>query len=387
METKNILVVDDEPVNIKILKAMLSSESFNVIQSSSGSETLKLIEQDLPDLILLDVMMPDMDGFEVCSIIKSQQDMRRVPILMVTALRDKIHRQKAMEAGADDFLSKPIDRIELLIRVKSLLRIKQYSDEQLEHLKILQQKNQKLKELERIKDGLTQMIIHDLRGPLTSISMNIELCLMKLEEDLPIRKYLENTGNLCLYLNEMIGGLLDVHRMEKGQLKLEIGPIDPKELVSDALEQFKPQLEAKQIDLSLAIAGDTPPFDADYRLIKRVIGNLLDNAIRHTPVQGKIVVYAGPDQVQKRIMIKVSDNGRGIEKKYRAKIFDKFEQVKLKKEGISTGSAGLGLAFCKMAVEMHGGDIIVGEGIGGRGCSFSCILPIRPDLNQVTVDH
>ncbi len=382
MKPQNILIVDDEPVNVKILKAMLSPEGYQILTASSGPEALVLVDENLPDIILLDVMMPEMDGFEVCRRIKTQENLRVIPVLMVTALQDKIHRQKAMEAGADDFLSKPIDRIELLIRVKSLLRIKQYSDEQLESLKLLKQKNRQLEELERVKDGLTNMIIHDLRGPLTSISMNIDLSLMKLRQDVHIKKFLHNAGSYCIYLNEMIEGLLEVHKMEEGKIEIDASVIDPPALFSEIVEQYRPQIEAKQIALSCNICPDAPALEADYRLIRRVIGNLLDNAIRHTPCQGKIEISFGPEPSGEGILVKISDNGQGIQEKYRCRIFDKFEQVKLKKKGVSTGSVGLGLAFCKMAVELHGGKIGVEDGLEGKGCSFFFTLPLKPAGNN-----
>ena len=169
-----ILIVDDEERNIRLLKAMLLSEEYQLTGVLSGKEALKSLDEINPDLILLDVMMPEIDGFEVCSLIKQDEKTRAIPVIIVTALDEKEHRIKAMEAGADDFISKPVDRTELRIRVKSLLRIKSYHNELLDSFREIAKKNSILQELEKSKEGLTHVITHDLRDPLTAISGKIE---------------------------------------------------------------------------------------------------------------------------------------------------------------------------------------------------------------------
>ncbi len=387
MSVKKILLVDDEPVNIKILKAMLVPEGYEVFTAQNGLEALEKLNTDNPDIVLLDVMMPEMDGFEVCKRIKAQKDKRMIPVLMVTALQDKIHRQQAMEAGADDFLSKPIDRIELLIRVKSLIRIKTYSDELLESYEVLKEKNRELERLELAKEGLTHMIVHDLRGPLTNISMNIDMCLMQTESGSKINKYLSNASRQCIYLNEMIQGLLDIYRMEQGRLKPERQVTSPCDLLSEVIDFFRPQIEAKNVVLQVDASSNLPDILVDPRLIKRVISNILDNALRHTPNEGTIRVKAKGDPEKKCITISITDSGPGLDEKYHSRIFDKFEQVKLKKEGVTSGSIGLGLAFCKMATEIHGGHIWVSNRKGGTGCTFSFTLPAGPDSECTRTNH
>ncbi len=389
METKDthILIVDDEPVNIKILTGMLSTEGYNILKADSGPNALELLEKHSPDIILLDVMMPEMDGFEVCRRIKARKDMRLIPVLMVTALQDKIHRQQALEAGADDFLSKPIDRTELIIRVKSLVRIKQYSDELVESNRILEEQKKQLKKLEKAKEALTHMIVHDLRSPLTSLSMNIDLCLMKLEQDLGIKRYLENASYQCTCLDSMIQGLLDIYKMEKGKLTLNKQRIGPEQLVRDVADRFSPQLESKKIHLDLELPSDCPAIHMDLELISRVIGNLLDNAVRHTPEGGNIKIGLSIDNELKSIVFSVADSGRGLHEKYHQRIFDRFEQINLKKEGVTTGSVGLGLNFCKMAVELHGGKIWVSNKTNDTGCIFSFSLPLNSQQNHQDIEE
>ncbi len=385
METKgtSILMVDDEPVNIKILKGMLSAEGYHILKADSGPKALEILENQIPDIILLDVMMPEMDGFEVCRRIKAQKALRLIPVLMVTALHDKIHRQQALEAGADDFLTKPIDRTELIIRVKSLIRIKHYSDELVESNRILEEQKEKLKKLEKAKEALTHMIVHDLRSPLTSISMNLDLCLMKLEQDMGLKRYLENASYQCTYLDSMIQGLLDIYKMEKGKITLNKQRVRPDRLVRNAADRFIPQLESKRIHLDLKLPSNCPDLHLDSELISRVIGNLLDNAIRHTPDGGNIEIKLSPDKEQKSIVFSVADSGKGLDEKYHQRIFDRFEQINLKKEGITTGSVGLGLNFCKMVVELHGGKIWVSNKSNNSGCIFSFYLPMDSGQNDL----
>ena len=174
LKVPKIVIVDDEERNIRLLKAMLLSEEYQLTGVLSGKEALESLDEINPDLILLDVMMPEIDGFEVCSLIKQDEKTRAIPVIIVTALDEKEHKIKAMEAGADDFLRKPVDRTELIIRVKSLLRIKSYHNELLDSFKEIAKKNSKLQELEKSKEGLTHVITHDLRNPLKAISGKIE---------------------------------------------------------------------------------------------------------------------------------------------------------------------------------------------------------------------
>ncbi|NPA94191.1 MAG: response regulator [Thermodesulfobacteria bacterium] len=383
MESYKILLVDDEPVNLKILSAMLAPEGYEIHQAASGPEALSMVKEVQPDIVLLDVMMPEMDGFQVCQKLKQDEETRIIPVVMVTALQEKIHRQQAMEAGADDFISKPVDRIELIIRVKSLLRIKRYQDELLKNYSILKEKNRQLQEAERVKEGLTHMIIHDLRGPLTSISMNIDLSLMKLDPSAEIKKYLENAQQHCDYLDQMIQGLLDIYRMEEGKLDLNLSETDPRDLIHEVIEQLRPQMEIKKLTLDFKQPPDCPTLMLDRNLIKRVVANLLDNAVRHTPSQGQITIAIEPDPKEGVMTISVTDTGPGLDETYHDRIFDKFEQVKLKKKGVTSGSVGLGLAFCKMAVELHNGKIWLKNGSEDKGCTFAFSLPLDGPVNNM----
>ena len=377
MAKKTVLIVDDEERNIKLLKAYLMTNQYEVVEASRGEEALKMVNDFNPDMVLLDVMMPGIDGFEVCKRLKQDDKTQMIPVIMVTALRGKEDRIRALEAGADDFLSKPVDRTELLVRVKSLLRIKSYHDQLLNSYKEIALKNEKLKELEGVRAGLTHMIIHDLNNPLAVILGNLEI--IKLDnENLSETQIdmMEKCLNSCADTRQLIHSLLDVHRMEEGKLQPVKELTNVPEMLADLMEQFIARAKMNHIYLTFSNSGEIPSVMVDPNLIKRVIANLLSNAIRYTPEGEEIEVTTGFLAEKNSIAFSVKDNGNGLEPEYHQRIFDKFEQVELKKSGASVGIGGLGLTFCKMAVEAHGGEIWVESDGNAKGCTFKFMIPV-----------
>jgi len=374
MDGPKIYIIDDEEKNIKLLKGMLFSQNYQFYEALSGEEALDLVHHISPDLILLDVMMPGISGFEVCQKLKQDEKTKSIPIIMVTALTEKEHRLQALESGADDFLSKPVDSTEVVIRVKSLLRIKSYHDE-------IAAKNDHLLELEKIKDKLIHMIVHDLRNPLWAVFGNLDLMLLdKHQLNQNQIKQLESCMVSCQELTEMIDSLLDIYKMEEGQMKLNIEKADLEDLVDKSIQPFLIHATKKQIALSYDHSDKNLSIQVDPRMVKRVLANLINNAIRHTPSGGKIIIASGTYQNNGNLYVEVKDTGNGIAPAYHQKIFDKFEQVKLKKSGISVGSSGLGLAFCKLAVKAHGGRIWVESKGEGEGASFQFTLPVKQSM-------
>jgi len=379
MKEPKILIVDDEEKNIRLLKAMLMSEKYQIFEAISGEQALKSVTAVNPDLILLDVMMPGINGFDVCRKLKRADETKIIPIVMVTALSEKEHRVKALEAGADDFLSKPVDRSELVVRVKSLLRIKNYHDELWASNREIAEQNEKLRELEKIKEGLIHMIVHDLNNPLSSIMGSLDLILLK-EPALSQNHLGSLTACLdyCRDLKDMILSLLEIHKMEEGKLELDTELSNITELIAKVMQQA--EFKAREYQVILSANGSEAPYPVavDRGLMRRVIANLLSNAIRHTPAGGSVEVKTDWLSANESIRLQVVDTGNGLAPEYHQKVFDKFEQVRLKREGVAVGSSGLGLAFCKMAVEAHGGKIWVESEGEGKGATFQFILPVAP---------
>jgi two-component system, sensor histidine kinase and response regulator len=363
MRDEIILIVDDEPLNTKLMKTMLMPEGYEIIDVPSGEAALKAVFRFSPGLILLDVMMPGMNGFEVCKHLKNDDRTKAIPIIMVTALREQVHQ---------------LDRVELLIRVKSLLRIKEYHDELLFSYTQIAQKNRKLEELEQLRDDLTHMIVHDLRNPLSALMGLIDLSLLKMEGFRePLHTTLKKCSGFCRDMSGQIEDLLAVQRMENARPIPEIELTDLPFLVDEAVEQFRLSAESKGVFLSFVVPRDLTALPMDQGLIKRVLANLIHNAIRHTPSQGRVEGTVEFSSEEQTLRVSVKDSGDGLAPEYHEKVFNKFEQAKLKREGIPVGSSGLGLTFCKMAVEAHGGSIWAESDGEGRGCTFRFEIPVH----------
>jgi len=232
--------------------------------------------------------------------------------------------------------------------------------------------------LQKIKEVLTHMIIHDLNNPLSSIIGALDLILLK--ESTLSQKTLGSMNaclDYCRDLKDMILSLLGIHRMEEGKLELDIEGSDITELIREVMQQS--EFKAMKNQVRLFANGSKAPYTVaiDRVLIKRVILNLLSNAIRHTPTGGKVEVKTDRNAADESIRLQVVDTGNGLAPEYHQKVFDKFEQVCLNQEGVALGSGGLGLAFCKMAVEAHGGKIWVESEGEGQGANFQFTLPVR----------
>ena len=383
MNKKTILIVDDEEKNIKLIKGILGPDDYTLVGVLNGEDAIKTVPNVCPDCILLDIMMPVMNGYEVCRILKSDVRTSMIPIIMVTALSEKENIVKTMAAGADDFLSKPVDSTELRVRVKSLLRIKAYYDALRSNNEEIIEKNEKLHALERKKEELTNMIIHDLRSPLMVISGGMEM-LSRESEALSEnqRKRVFSCIRSCEEIDQLIQNLLDIHKMEEGKLQLKKEDIDMIAVAADVVSHFSFQAARKGILLSHTESDHLPFIPADLILMKRVLSNLLNNAIRHTPENGSIVVSMSLLSEPPLFELCVKDTGTGVEAQYREKIFDKFQQTALKDAGVKVGSSGLGLAFCKMAVEAHGGRIWVESEGKGKGSTFVIQLPVNQNSIQ-----
>ncbi|MCC5834708.1 MAG: response regulator [Opitutales bacterium] len=343
-----VLVVDDEEKNRTLLRDSLEAHGHTVDEANDGEAALQHIRKDLPDVVLLDVMMPKLDGFEVCLQMKSDAALRHIPVIMVTALSERKERLMGIKAGANDFLVKPIDIPDTLLRVNNAIREKKLYDK-------LQDSYSQLKQLETFRDELTHMIVHDMRSPLMVIMGYIDL-LKRMAKD---RLHEDDLGLIkgaresTVILKSMIDNLLDVSRLEANEMPIRRETCDLKNLVNQAVEEMAPFLREKQCICNLP---ETPlEIKADSNLLSRVLTNLLGNACKFSPKKGgRIDIAVSGENGQVRI--DVADNGPGIPEKFQERIFEKFGQAENTQ---AKNSSGLGLTFCKLAVERHGGSINV----------------------------
>jgi len=258
-------------------------------------------------------------------------------------------------------------------RLGRIIERKQTREALVHARKIAEDNYNKLKELEGLKDSLTHMIVHDLNNPLNVVSGNIELLEMQLQDKCTDEQkaYLNKSLTAANELKSMISNLLDINKMEEGKLKLECVDFNLGDVVRETVDQMKVVAERDEKTLSSAVPDNLPLISADSDLIKRVIANLINNALKFTPPQGSVDVKVEYKDSEKSFYIYVKDTGSGIPKEYLGKVFDKFVQVKSKE---AKSGRGLGLTFCKMTVETHGGKIRV-ESEVGKGSTFIFILP------------
>jgi signal transduction histidine kinase len=354
----HILVVDDDEKSRRLLHDFLKAYGYQMSEAVDGEEALRRICESPPDLILLDVMMPKLDGFDVCRRLKEDERTQMIPVLLVTALSDRSDRLKGIATGAADFITKPVDTLELLFRVRNALRTKHLYD----------QRNTLL----RMREELSDMIVHDLRNPL----MSIALCARRLDstDNAPavVNLAKEILGQTQL-LDNFISDLLTVSKMEQGQLTLQCATEDLVERLHAAVQNHQAMAEAKNIRL-LLVAPEGPVYaHMDWNLIARLLENLLENAIKFSPRDTCVTLTLTPaDGPGKPCLIQVEDEGPGIPLGYRETIFEKYGVVKMK--DIELPQTGLGLSFCRMAAEAHGGRIYVAPR-QPRGSIFTVELP------------
>ncbi len=369
---EKILIVDDVPENLKLLGEILKSK-YKVSVANSGERVLEILRlrKDF-DLFLLDIMMPEMDGIELCKRIKSDTELFDVPVIFISALTDIKDKSQAFESGGVDYITKPFNREEVLLRVETHLKIRGLQKElKLKNME-LQENLNKLRELERLRDNLVHMIVHDMRSPLTGVLSMFEILKIECEglKNQEIMEYIKSGYYSANTLIEMINSLLDISRLEEGKLPLNISRENIKEIMSEAIKTIA--LNVKKMDVITEMSDDSIYVDCDKELIKRVIINLVNNSIKHSCAKSPIVVKVEKDI--EFITISVIDDGIGIPEEYHKKIFEKFGQVEMRQEK-KKYSTGLGLTFCKLAVEVHKGKIGV-ESSEGKGSRFYFSLPL-----------
>ncbi len=365
----DILVVDDTPANLDLLSEMLRAKGYKVRPVPAGHLALRAAASAPPDLILLDIKMPDMSGYEVCRRLKADDRLKDIPVIFISALQETLDKVHAFASGGVDYVTKPFQFEEVVARVGTHLRIRQLQSELEQQNSRLQASVQELRKLEELRNNLTDMIVHDMRSPLTGISEYLALGLESSELPEKTRKWLNEAKECTRVLMEMANTLLDVSRMEAGELPLKPTLCDFRTLADQAADSMR--MMAEQKGITVRVIGDSEPVSCDQDLIRRVINNLLHNALKYTPKGGAVGIVIS--RAAEGPHIKVTDTGCGIPPEYHERIFEKFGQVPAEGRG-SRRSSGLGLAFCRLALQSHHGQIGV-ESEPGKGSTFWFTLP------------
>jgi signal transduction histidine kinase len=338
------------------------------------------VRQEAFDVILLDIMMPEMDGYEVLRRLKADDALRHIPVIMVSALHELSGVARCIELGADDYLGKPFEPVLLRARIGACLEKKRADDRAAALLAQLTENYQRLQELEKLRDDLTGMIVHDLRTPLTSLieGMRTLDAVGDMNDDQREMAGIAMAGGETLL--GMINDLLDVDKLESGALQLEYGDVSGAELVAAAVGQVGALAHGRGVAIATRIGSDLPAVRGDEKKLLRTLVNLLGNAIKFTPSGGTITVTVDgePGALRPSVRFSVTDTGDGIPPEAFGRIFEKFGQVALGRGGRTIGT-GLGLTFCKLAVEAHGGSIAV-ESEPGQGSTFRFTIPLTEGL-------
>jgi signal transduction histidine kinase len=385
-----ILIVDDLPENLLSLEAVLRRDGLEFIKAGSGTEALEILLRQEVALALLDVQMPEMNGFELAETMRGAERTRRIPIIFLTAgSNDRTRRFRGYEAGAVDFLEKPIEAdilrskvavfSELYMQRRQLAvqrdNLKAFAEENLRLLKESRDNAQALKEADSRKDEFLATLAHELRNPLAPIRNGLQILRMSPEGP----RAEEVRGMMDRQLTHMvrlIDDLLDVSRVSRGRIDLRKARMRLQEAVYSALEASRPLIEGNEHKLIVDIPEEPLWLEGDLTRLAQVVSNLLNNAAKYTPAGGEIHLTIRREGGQADIDI--ADNGLGIDADMLPRVFDLFTQADRHLDR-SQGGLGIGLALVSKLVEMHGGTSrAVSEG-AGKGSTFTVSLPLMDE--------
>jgi two-component system sensor histidine kinase/response regulator len=375
-DISNILIVDDVPDNLKILGYILKRENYKVRPVPNGILALQAAEKEKPDLILLDIMMPDMDGFEVCRRLKENKNLSDIPVIFISALNDTNDIVKALKSGGVDFITKPFKAEEVLARVRTHLKLYKQS-------KTLQEQSKTLQELIATKDKFFSIIAHDLRGPLGGFMSLTEL-LADDTIDLTLEQQREMNYDLsqsARNIFNLLENLLVWARMQQGQISYNPIQIKLEGLVTENIGMLGDSIKKKNLSFTVQVPESQTVY-ADSNMLQSIIRNLISNAIKFTPKDGKVTVSSGFTENNTSVIV-VKDSGIGMNSTMTANLFRlNVNNSRPGTEGEQ--SSGLGLILCKEFVEKHGGEIWV-ESEEGFGTTFYFTLPANFTATEIVL--
>lgn len=361
-----LLVVDDVQTNVLLLKALLSKEGYGILVANNGQEALEVIRNENPDLILLDVMMPGMDGFEVAERLKSEEYRCEIPIIFLTALDDTQSIVNGFKLGAGDFISKPFRKEELMVRIKHQLSL-------VAARRIIEEKNEELRKTIAGRDKMYSVIAHDLRSPMASMKMLLNTIMMSVEKDKigpDIFDMLEMSNKTSEEVFSLLDNLLKWTKSQLGKLTVIPQKLDISGLADGVVEVTNSVAEVKHIKL---IRTDHESFFVyvDIEMIKSILRNLISNAVKFSNPDSEIKV--GIKAEDGKVIVSVTDSGKGIKKEDQHKLLKDSTHFTTYGTNSEEGS-GLGLLLCRDFARKNGGELWF-ESEENLGSVFSFSLP------------
>lgn len=375
---RRILVVDDNATNREMLVDFVDLLGHECRQASNGIDAMAIIEQWRPDTILLDKQMPGMDGMQVLEALSENEELRHIPVILLSGMDDLNTVTEALEAGAVDFMAKPFNPAVLRARLSSSLERKALRDRERQLLHSLEKSYRDLQASENGRQALTDMIVHDLGNPLSIIKMNAELIAMTASAgtDIPTDALMQRIGHISAAsgsMDTMIRSILDLSKMEAGLLEPATERVDVAALLTALHTRFEQMATDAQVVISLDVPSSCL-VETDPVLLERMVSNLLTNAFKYA--HGARDVLLSVTATDDAFEVAVADNGAGIPDHLHERIFDSFYQARSRESGAPRAGVGLGLAFCRMAVQVQGGSIWV-ENNTPQGTRFVFSLPRR----------
>lgn len=361
-----ILIVDDVVSNVLLLKILLTNEKFQVCTASNGKMCIEMAKSEHPDLILLDVMMPDLNGFDTAVILKKDPETQEIPIIFLTALNNPSDLVKGFQVGANDFLTKPFNKEELIMRVMHQIQL-------VAAKRIIIRQNEELKRTISNRDKMYSVIAHDLRSPMASIRMVLNLAVNVVSKEVvgdEIFGLLDKANRESEETHDLLDNLLKWTKSQTGRLSVVYQELDLDDIVPGVVDIFRMIAEMKKIELKYIPADEKLIVHADNDMIKTIIRNFLSNAVKFTPEGKSVEVFYKREGDFARISVR--DHGVGIEPDRVEAIFHTGETT------YGTGGeegSGLGLQLCQDFARKNGGDARV-ESTLGEGSTFSFTIPL-----------
>jgi two-component system sensor histidine kinase/response regulator len=370
----NVLIVDDNPANLDLLGTILRDQGFRVRAVPSGRMAIDAALKHPPELILLDITMPGMDGFETCKAMKADARLASIPIIFISALDDSIDKVKAFQAGGRDYVTKPFQAEEVLARVEHHIGLARLQKELTHQNESLIDANLKLKEMSVMKGNFTAMLVHDIRNPLTVVGLVVDE--MRLTGSVE-QAALEQANHSMDRVHTLLKDMLEIYRSERGETPLEFSEIETNSWLSQIAEAHRLQAEAKGLTFQFKPFPELPELKGDPGKLDRALANLLGNAIKYTGRGGAIKLEAsleygdGVDAGMRWLRLGVTDTGIGIPPEQLPFIWDPFRQAE---QGDVEKGVGLGLSIVQRLVAAHKGRVQVSSQIGTGSC-FVILLP------------
>lgn len=370
-----VLIVDDTEANVILLSHVLKAEGFNIMVAFNGADTLEILEARKPDLILLDVMMPEMSGYEVCSRINEIDDLKHIPVIFLSALSETSNKVEGFESGGVDYITKPFQKEEVLARIKNHLYLAKLQKEREEQIQVLKEREAELENLNRKKDSLIRMVSHDIKNPLVGI-VGITKMINERPDMLDQQKkeMLEAVEKSGAKLLDMVQTMLDNDSSNSFKEELNTRVVYLGKLIDRVISVNKPKAIFKEIGLGVADTDFEGSMILDEEKIEVLLNNLVSNALKFTPKGGKVSLSFSHEGDHG--LFKVSDTGIGIPEESREGLFSSREDVKREVVLGTNGEkgTGLGLDVVLKYVELHNGKIWV-ESKVGEGSTFYIQLP------------